>query len=163
MAASPPRRQAAVRRTFDAGRDILIANRIIDAAGAAQHAPHTVHAFGARPVFEQRKKLGDILVEIGLVTEEQLAKALSAQSPGSKRLGDWLVANTRLTEADRLKALSRRDRIQCVSLARGSSQAAAVATAAERERTPPARTADVPGAGTPPRWRPAIRSHAGAR
>ena len=108
-------------------RDILIANRIIDAAGAAQHAPHTVHAFGARPVFEQRKKLGDILVEMGLVTEEQLAKALSAQAPGSKRLGDWLVANTRLTEADLLKALSRQTGIPCISLRPGLYEAAAVA------------------------------------
>jgi type IV pilus assembly protein PilB len=108
-------------------RDILIANRLIDAAGAGQHAPHTVLPFGARPIFEQRKKLGDILVEMGLITEEQLAKALGAQAPGSRRLGDWLVANTRLTEADLLKALSRQTGIPCISLRPGLYETAAAA------------------------------------
>jgi type IV pilus assembly protein PilB len=106
-------------------RDILIANRIIDAA--MQHAPHAVYAFGARAVLEQRKKLGEILVEMGLLTDEQLAKALRSQSPGSKRLGDWLIANLRFSEGDLLKALSRQTGIPCIALRPGLYEAAAAA------------------------------------
>jgi type IV pilus assembly protein PilB len=105
-------------------RDVLIANRIIDAACTAQHA---IYAFGARPVLERRKKLGEILVEMGLVTDEQLAKALRSQSPGSKRLGDWLIANLRFPERDLLKALSRQTGIPCIALRPGLYEAAATA------------------------------------
>ena len=108
-------------------KDILIANRLIDAASSTQHASHAAYAFGARPVVEQGRKLGEILVGMGLLTEEQLAKALRSQSPGGKRLGDWLIANLGLSEGDLLKALSRQTGIPCLALRPGLYEAAAAA------------------------------------
>ena len=70
-------------------RDILVANRIIDGRSAPAHGRHAVHAFGAQPLREPRKKLGEILVEMNLLTEEQLEKALRSQATSSKRLGEY--------------------------------------------------------------------------
>ena len=108
-------------------RDILIANRIIDAASATHHAPHAAYAFGARPVAEQGKKLGELLVEMGVLSQEQLAKGLRSQTPGSKRLGEWLITNLRLAEGDVLKALARQTGIPCLALRPGLYEAAAAA------------------------------------
>jgi type IV pilus assembly protein PilB len=107
-------------------RDILFANRIIDGRSAPAHGRHAVHAFGVPPVLEPRKKLGEILVEMKVLTEEQLEKALRSQAASSKRLGEWLAANMQLAEADLLKALSRQTGIPCISLRPGLYEPAAV-------------------------------------
>ena len=108
-------------------RDVLIANRILDPSLAARSAPHAVLPFGAGPAVQETKKLGEILVDMGLVNADQLGKALGSQSPGSKRLGDWLMANLQLAEADLLRALSRQTGIPCVSLRAGMYEAEAAA------------------------------------
>src|SRR6185295_17526625 len=104
----------------------LIANRMVDPQ-AAQAGRQSVQAFGVRPPVEQRKKLGELLIEMGLLTAAQLAQALQSQAGTSKRLGEWLTANARVSEADLLKALSRQTGIPCISLRPGLYEAAAAA------------------------------------
>lgn len=53
----------------------------------------------AKPANQQRKRLGDILVEAGLITSEQLQEALAKQKIMGKRLGKVLV-ETGLTNED---------------------------------------------------------------
>ena len=104
-------------------RDILIANRLLDPG--AQQGGHAVLPFGARPFMEPRKRLGDILMEMGLVTDEQLTRALRSHEATNKRLGEWIVANMRVSETDLLRALSRQSGIPCVALRPGLYEAAA--------------------------------------
>ncbi len=52
------------------------------------------------------KKLGEILVESGLITKEQLEKGLAEQKKTGKKLGEVLVESGLLTEADIAKTLS---------------------------------------------------------
>jgi type IV pilus assembly protein PilB len=106
-------------------KDILIANRIIDGRSAPAHGRHAVYAFGAQASAEPEKKLGELLVEMELVSEETLAKALRSQSASTKRLGEWLAASLRLPEADLLKALSRQTGIPCINLRPGLYEPAA--------------------------------------
>jgi len=106
--------------------DVLIANRMVDPQ-AAQAGRQSVQAFGVRPPVEQRKKLGELLIEMGLLTAAQVAQALQSQAGTSKRLGEWLTANARVSEADLLKALSRQTGIPCISLRPGLYEAAAAA------------------------------------
>jgi type IV pilus assembly protein PilB len=107
-------------------RDILIANRIVDPAAAAQGA-HAVIPFGARPVLGQRKKLGETLVEMGVLAPEQLEKALRTAGAAGRRLGDWLIANMRIGEADVIKALGRQTGIPYIALRPGLYEPAVVA------------------------------------
>jgi type IV pilus assembly protein PilB len=107
-------------------KDIFVANGLIDADTVSARGPNTVHSFGVRLVPQQRKRLGEIAVEMKLVTEEQLSEAVRSRSGTSKRLGQWLVANTGLSEPDLLKALSRQMGIPCVSLRPGLYEPAAV-------------------------------------
>ena len=107
-------------------KDIFIANGIIDPGSAAALGPNAVHSFGARLVPQQRKRLGEIAVEMNLVTQEQLSEAVRSQSGTHKRLGQWLVANTGLSESDLFRALSLQMGIPCVSLRPGLYEPAAV-------------------------------------
>src|SRR5258708_20139756 len=107
-------------------KDIFIANGIIDPSSAAALGPNAVHSFGARLVPQQRKRLGEIAVEMNLVTQEQLSEAVRSQSGTHKRLGQWLVANTGLSQSDLFRALSLQMGIPCVSLRLGLYEPAAV-------------------------------------
>jgi type IV pilus assembly protein PilB len=107
-------------------KEILIANRIIDAHSAAALGPNAVHSFGARPAPQHPKKLGEIAVELNLLSEAQLAEALRSQSKSKARLGEWLVTSGGISEADLLRALSRQMGIPCVSLRPGLADPAAV-------------------------------------
>ena len=53
------------------------------------------------------EKLGEILIKSGLLTREQLAKALEVQRGTTKRIGDVLVELGLTTEIDIAKALSK--------------------------------------------------------
>lgn len=61
-------------------------------------------------------KLGEILIEAGYITEEQLSEALAYQksSETKKMLGDALIELGFITEEDKMQALSRRLNIQIV-------------------------------------------------
>jgi type IV pilus assembly protein PilB len=49
---------------------------------------------------KKKKRLGDILVQQGIITEDMLAVALTAQQKGHRRLGDYLVENGYTTDED---------------------------------------------------------------
>ncbi|MEW5795752.1 MAG: ATPase, T2SS/T4P/T4SS family [Candidatus Zixiibacteriota bacterium] len=63
-----------------------------------------------------RKKLGDVLIEKGYITPEQLAQALRQQPVAGQRLGDQLVDSGLITEAQLLDAISDRLGIPRLSL-----------------------------------------------
>ncbi|MBI5599024.1 MAG: Flp pilus assembly complex ATPase component TadA [Deltaproteobacteria bacterium] len=52
------------------------------------------------------KKLGEILVESGLITKDQLSRSIEEQKKTRKRLGEVLVESRLLTEADISRTLS---------------------------------------------------------
>ncbi|RQD75756.1 MAG: type II secretion system protein GspE, partial [Candidatus Syntrophonatronum acetioxidans] len=55
----------------------------------------------------ERRKLGDFLLEEGLITEEQLIKALSLQQETRKSLGKVLVEEGFLGEDTLLEAMEK--------------------------------------------------------
>jgi type IV pilus assembly protein PilB len=63
-----------------------------------------------------KTKLGDLLVEVGLIDEFQLASALGEQSRWGNRLGETLVHLGYLTEAELVRTLSRQYGIPGVHL-----------------------------------------------
>lgn len=52
-----------------------------------------------------RKKLGDILIELNLLTTEQLQKVLAIQQKTNKRLGDILISEGIISEEDLMRVL----------------------------------------------------------
>jgi type IV pilus assembly protein PilB len=66
---------------------------------------------------QERKRLGDLLVEAGLITESQLAEALREKAPGQK-LGDALLQRGYITEQQLIEALEFQLGIPHVSLYR---------------------------------------------
>jgi len=66
---------------------------------------------------QERKRLGDLLVEAGMITEEQLQEALREKVPGQK-LGDVLVQRGLITEQKLIEALEFQLGIPHVSLYR---------------------------------------------
>ncbi|AGT32966.1 type II secretion system protein E [Geobacillus genomosp. 3] len=66
---------------------------------------------------QERKRLGDLLVEAGLITESQLAEALREKAPGQK-LGDALLQRGYITEQQLIEVLEFQLGIPHVSLYR---------------------------------------------
>ena len=62
------------------------------------------------------KKLGDLLVEAGLITKEQLKEALKVQKKDNERLGTILVKLGYLTEEEITSFLSKQYGIPAVNL-----------------------------------------------
>lgn len=56
---------------------------------------------------KKRKKIGDLLLEAGLITKEQLEKALQEQKNSNMRLGDMLISQGLITEQQVIKALEK--------------------------------------------------------
>jgi len=52
-----------------------------------------------------RKRLGELLVEAGMITEEQLREALREQKERNMRLGDVLISRGYITEQQRIEVL----------------------------------------------------------
>ncbi|MFC1475331.1 GspE/PulE family protein [Candidatus Zixiibacteriota bacterium] len=63
-----------------------------------------------------KKKIGDLLVEKGLITEEQLQNGLKEQSYTGKRLGETLVEQKIITEDDLITTISERLSIPKISI-----------------------------------------------
>lgn len=61
-------------------------------------------------------KLGDILVEEGKISEEQLQRALSVQESDSRPIGEIMVSLGYLTAADLAQAVARRLRLDYIEL-----------------------------------------------
>ncbi|MBN1902615.1 Flp pilus assembly complex ATPase component TadA [Candidatus Sumerlaeota bacterium] len=53
-----------------------------------------------------RQPLGELLIECGFLTEEELDSALEMQKPSGKRLGEYLLESNRITEERLARALS---------------------------------------------------------
>lgn len=62
------------------------------------------------------KRLGDVLVDAGLVTEDQLAHALDQQKDTKRRLGDELIAEGIITETGLIEALQMQLGVDFVDL-----------------------------------------------
>lgn len=65
------------------------------------------------------KRLGDVLIDAGLITEAQLARALAAQKESKRRLGDELIAQGVISEQGLIEALQMQLGIEFVDLSRG--------------------------------------------
>lgn len=65
---------------------------------------------------EQRKKLGDILVAAGIISDTQLSEALRVQTQGKKKLGEVLVDLGHVTEQEIINVLSRQLGIATIDL-----------------------------------------------
>ena len=63
-----------------------------------------------------KKRLGDLLLDEGLITGEQLEKTLKLAKETGKRIGETLVENGIVTERDIMNALSHQLGIEIVSL-----------------------------------------------
>ncbi|MBI5484954.1 MAG: Flp pilus assembly complex ATPase component TadA [Deltaproteobacteria bacterium] len=65
-----------------------------------------------------KARVGDILIEAGLVTKDQVEKALASQISGRKvRIGELLIANGLITEDQLLNALATKFQMRFVDLA----------------------------------------------
>ena len=62
------------------------------------------------------QRIGDILVERGLISEESLQRALEVQQETGKKLGQVLVEGSYINEDDLVEALSERLGIRSLSL-----------------------------------------------
>lgn len=65
-----------------------------------------------------RKRLGDLLVEEGIVTEQQVEQALTAQKQTGRKLGDTLIQLGFLTETQMLEFLSQQLLLPLIDLSR---------------------------------------------
>jgi hypothetical protein len=63
-----------------------------------------------------RKKLGEILIDAGLIDEDQLASGLGEQTQWGGKLGTALISKGFITEADLLRCLAIQQGIKSVSL-----------------------------------------------
>lgn len=64
----------------------------------------------------QKKRLGDILIESGKLTEKELKEALAIQKQVGKRLGEILVEQNFVTEEDIIEVLEKQLNIEKVNL-----------------------------------------------
>ncbi len=71
----------------------------------------------AGEVFRRKKRLGDMLVQERVVTEEQLQQALEAKKTSNKRLGEVLVELNFTTEEQITRALTRQLGVEMVNVA----------------------------------------------
>ena len=70
-------------------------------------------------MLQRGNKLGDALVQAGLISEEQLKKALEVQRGTTKRIGEILVELNLVNELDIISALSKQLGIPYVTRASG--------------------------------------------
>lgn len=64
----------------------------------------------------QQRRIGEILVAEGIISQEKLNEMLEKQKQSDKRLGDFLVEQQVITEEQKLTALSRRFNIKIEDL-----------------------------------------------
>jgi len=107
--------------------DILIATGLGD-AGALHGAPvGELHSIGETLPPMASMKLGEILVDLGLVKREQVEEAAAHQSKSGKRMGRILVDKGIITDIDLLRALSSQLNLPYVNLRAGLYEASACA------------------------------------
>ncbi|MBC7803291.1 MAG: Flp pilus assembly complex ATPase component TadA, partial [Candidatus Parcubacteria bacterium] len=111
--------------------EILVASRLAFGDPATDFGPNVMHAIGARSVPPKPRRLGQILLEMGLITEDGLAEAVQQQASSGKQLGMILLERKALSETDLLRALSRQTGIPWVTLRPGMYEPAATALLSE--------------------------------
>jgi type IV pilus assembly protein PilB len=67
-------------------------------------------------MIREKKRLGDILIQAGLITTDQLAVAIEAQKKTKERLGKALIGLGFITEENLIKTLAHQLRINFVNL-----------------------------------------------
>src|SRR3982751_5427435 len=98
----------------------------------------------------ERKQLGTLLVEAGLLTEEGLSAALMEQGQSGKSLGRILIDMGLVTEADLVSTLAQQIGLEYVDLAEATIDPAAAVlitpALARRYQALPVGWEEVPGA-----------------
>jgi type IV pilus assembly protein PilB len=84
------------------------------------------------PLKAIKKRLGEILVDMGLVTEEQVEACLARQKETRKRLGQLLVEEKIVSELDLTKALAAKFGIEYLDLTRTQLDMSAAGLLSER-------------------------------
>ena len=118
-AAPPPAESATARQPAPAGPAPTAA------AGAGAASPPDL----APEVFRSQKasklRLGDLLKEMGLVTEEQIEAAIARQHETHRRLGQLLVEDGVVTQLDLSRALARKFGVSFLDLTSTTLEATA--------------------------------------
>ena len=71
---------------------------------------------GGRIAWKRRKKIGELLVEAGLITEKDLDEVLLLQKTTGKRFGDLVVKNGNVTEEQLIEVLEFQLKLARVNL-----------------------------------------------
>lgn len=106
-------------------KDILIVTGLGDQAALNTAGFGELHSVGEDFSALPPMKLGEILLEMGVVTEKQLAESAALQSRSNKRMGKILVENGTISDGELLTALSRQLRIPHIALRVGLYESAA--------------------------------------
>jgi type IV pilus assembly protein PilB len=88
-------------------------NEVLERLQAADAAAATGHPV---PLRASKKRLGEILVDMELVTEEQIDNSLARQKETHKRLGEQLLEDKIVSELDLTKALATKFGIEYLDL-----------------------------------------------
>ncbi len=86
----------------------------------------------SRPARRPRLRIGDLLVEMGLVTTAQVEQALQRQRETHKRLGEQLVADGALNALDLSRALASKFNVEYIDLSQTPIDAAAANAVPDR-------------------------------
>ncbi len=106
-------------------KDVMIVTGLGNPTALNSLGPGELHSIGEDFSTPPSMKLGEILLSMEVVTEEQLENAANLQSKTHKRMGSILVENDTITDGDLLKALSRQLNIPYVVLRPGLYESAA--------------------------------------
>ena len=108
-------------------KDILISTGLGDQTALNTSSFGDLHAIGEDFSSLPPMKLGEILLQMGVVTEKQVEEAWSQQSKSNKRMGKILVENGTITDSELLTALSRQLVIPYIQLRPGLYETSATA------------------------------------
>ena len=100
-------------------KDILVVTGLGDQTALNADSFGELHAVGEDFSVHPNLKLGQILLEMGVVTEVRLEEAMHLQATTHKRMGKILVENGSISESDLLTALSQQLRIPYVAMRTG--------------------------------------------
>ncbi|MDI1298382.1 ATPase, T2SS/T4P/T4SS family [Methylotenera sp.] len=100
-------------------KDILVVTGLGDHTALNTASFGELHSVGEDFTVRPNLKLGQILLEMGVVTESRLEEAMHLQASTNKRMGKILVSNGSISENDLLTALSQQLRIPYISLRTG--------------------------------------------
>jgi type II secretory ATPase GspE/PulE/Tfp pilus assembly ATPase PilB-like protein len=107
-----------VLKKQEALRQRLIGDAIAETANLSQDAiESTIQDATEKPGTPRDARVGDILVDAGLVTREQVEKAFESQEKGKKiKVGELLVKQGLVTEEQLLSALATKFRLRFINL-----------------------------------------------